>query len=238
MTKDLIHGAAEFKRYHYGDDNDTMKNLVEMGQDPKYFIISCIDSRCNPYTIFRAPPGLFFTHKAMGAIVRPYKKGTALAAALQFAINYNKIEHVIVLGHTECGAIKALVSDIEDEDIKSFINVAKHGMEKACECSSDEQEIIGHTEKNVILESMTNLKTYPSVSSALKKRKIKLKAWQFDMTSGDLLEYNTRAKKFKVLKDDDPVVESRHPVIKKDNTPRAPFLKRVKNGIINYMKAA
>ena len=118
MTQDLINGAAEFKRYHYEGNEALMESLVESGQDPRYFIISCIDSRCNPGTIFRAKPGTFFAHKAMGAIIRPYHQGTALAAALQFALNYNNVGIIIVLGHTQCGAIKALAEDIDDPEIR------------------------------------------------------------------------------------------------------------------------
>lgn len=209
MTQDLIKGAAEFKRYHYDGDKDLMAELVKVGQDPKYFIISCIDSRCNPGTIFRAQPGIFFAHKAMGAIVRPYHKGTALAAALQFALNYNKVEHVIVLGHTECGAIKALAADIDDDEISSFINVAKHGLEKAKSCCTDDQEILEKTEEEVILESTENLKKYPSVMLALEENRITVKSWQFDIKTGDLRQYNSATEEFEIITTETPKVDSR-----------------------------
>ena len=199
MTQDLIQGAAEFKRYHYESDSDLMGTLVKMGQDPKYFIISCIDSRCNPGTIFRAQPGIFFAHKAMGAIVRPYHQGTALAAALQFAINYNKIETIIVLGHTKCGAIKALVENLDDPEITSFIHVAKHAHNIAEAACITPDEIICRTEEEVILESTENLKHYPSVAHALAAKKISVKSWQFDIENGNLREYDENAKEFKIL---------------------------------------
>lgn len=199
MTQDLINGAAEFKRYHYEGDEALMEGLVKVGQDPKYFIISCIDSRCNPGTIFRTQPGIFFAHKAMGAIVRPYHKGTALAAALQFALNYNKVETVIVLGHTQCGAIKALAEDIDDDEISSFINVAKHGLAKAQKCCTTHDEILHMTEREVILESTENLKNYPSVAKALEEKRITVKSWQFDMKTGDLLEYNNDKNNFETI---------------------------------------
>lgn len=209
MTQDLIKGAAEFKRYHYDGNKELMAELVEAGQDPKYFIISCIDSRCNPGTIFRAQPGIFFAHKAMGAIVRPYHKGTALAAALQFALNYNKVENVIVLGHTQCGAVKALAEDIDDAEISSFINVAKNGLAKAQSCCSDHDEILEMTEKEVILESTENLKAYPSVAKALSENRITVKSWQFNIKNGDLLEYNNDTNNFEILTTEPPKEDSR-----------------------------
>ena len=90
----LLLGFRKFRKDTYEGLGALMPRLVQQGQKPDYFIISCIDSRSNPGTIFRAPPGTFFAHKAMGAIVRPYKQGTALSAALQFAIKYNQVEKI------------------------------------------------------------------------------------------------------------------------------------------------
>jgi carbonic anhydrase len=209
MTQDLIKGLKEFKRYQYSDDNALMADLVIKGQDPKYFIISCIDSRCNPGTIFRAPPGIFFAHKAMGAIVRPYKKGTALAAALQFALNYNNVETIIVLGHTQCGAIKALAENIDDEEISSFIEVAKHAHAKAESCCTAPEDIITRTEQEVVLESTENLKSYPSVAKALEENRIAIKSWQFDMKTGDLLEHCLEKNSFKIITSETHIEDSR-----------------------------
>ncbi len=201
MIDELVKGSAEFRHYQYADDASLMNRLVEEGQSPKYFIISCIDSRANPGTIFRAKPGTFFAHKAMGAIVRPYKAGTALAAALQFALNYNQVDTIIVLGHTGCGAIQALANDIDDPEISSFISVAKHALEAAkCSCNSQE-EILSTTEKNVVLESVENLKLYPSVANALNEGRVVIRPWMFDIRNGDLLEYSESNKEFNVIND-------------------------------------
>lgn len=209
MTQDLIKGAQEFKKYHYDEETGLMPNLVTYGQDPKYFIVSCIDSRCNPGTIFRASPGIFFSHKAMGAIVRPYHQGTALAAALQFALQYNNVETIIILGHTQCGAIKALAEDINDDEISSFVNVAKHALTKAQDCCITHDEIINKTEQETILESTDNIKSYPSVAKALAEKNITLKSWQFDIRTGNLLEYNEASKKFEILRPEISIPESR-----------------------------
>ncbi len=199
MTQDLLAGLQAFKHYHYGSDNELMATLTAEGQNPEYFIISCIDSRCNPSTIFRAKPGSFFAHKAMGAIVRPYHQGTALAAALQFALNYNNVKTVIVLGHTQCGAVKALVNNLDDPEISSFIDVAKHGLAKAEACCTTHDEIIARTEQEVVLESCENLKSYPSVAKALAAGNVQIKPWIFDMNSGDILEHDEQTDTFEII---------------------------------------
>ncbi|HRQ60684.1 MAG TPA: carbonic anhydrase, partial [Alphaproteobacteria bacterium] len=133
MTHTLIDGFRKFHADAYGEDA-LMRKLVREGQKPEFFIISCIDSRSNPGTIFKTEPGTFFAHKAMGAIVRPYKHGTALAAALQFALVYNDVKEIIILGHTGCGAVRALVEKLDDDEISSFVDVAQKALRKAENC--------------------------------------------------------------------------------------------------------
>lgn len=208
MTQDLINGFQQFKHFHYNIETDLKPDWAQ-GQDPKYFIISCIDSRCNPGTVFRAKPGIFLSHKAMGAIVRPYKQGTALSAALQFALKYNDIDAIIVLGHTQCGAIKALAEEIDDPEISSFVSVAQHGLQKAKACHHDHDDIIAQTEQETILESTENLKHYPSVAAALKDKKIIIKSWQFDLQAGDLREYDAAKKTFIRINTQNNLTENR-----------------------------
>lgn len=198
MANLLLKGFKMFRKDNY-EGNTLMKRLVKDGQSPDYFIISCIDSRSNPGTIFRPEPGTFFAHKAMGAIVRPYKKGTALAAALQFALVHNKVKEIIVLGHTGCGAIKAMVEKIDDEEIASFVGVAQEGLEKAkarCSNSCTHDELLRHSEEEIVLLSSENLKSYPSVAKALEENRVIIRPWLFDMESGELLQYNTDFKEF------------------------------------------
>ncbi len=198
MANLLLKGFKLFRKDNY-EGNTLMKKLVKEGQSPDYFIISCIDSRSNPGTIFRPEPGTFFAHKAMGAIVRPYKKGTALSAALQFALVHNKVKEIIVLGHTGCGAIKAMVEKIDDEEISSFINVAQTGLEKAkatCGSACTHEELLRHSEEEIVLLSAENLKSYPSVANALAEGRVVIKPWLFDMESGALLQYNNDFKQF------------------------------------------
>jgi carbonic anhydrase len=206
----LIEGFLAFRRYSYQGDAASMPRLVEEGQSPDYFIISCIDSRSNPGTIFRPAPGTFFAHKAMGAIVRPYKQGTALSAALQFALAYNNVTKIVILGHTGCGAIKALVEEIDDEEIASFIEVAKAGLDKAKTLAgNDEAGLFRHAEEQIVLQSMRNLYTYPSVQKATTEGRLEVRAWLFEMETGELFEYNEAADDFITITENRTTTEDR-----------------------------
>ncbi|MCF8496545.1 MAG: hypothetical protein K9G62_07760 [Alphaproteobacteria bacterium] len=204
MTSPLLEGFLKFRADHYEGECGLMNKLVEEGQSPDYFIISCIDSRSNPGTIFRPAPGTFFAHKAMGAIVRPYKKGTALSAALTFALDYNGVKEIVILGHTGCGAVKALIEDIDDEEIASFMEVARSGLKRAQEkhaCENHHDDLHRHAEEEIVLLSAENLKTYPCVARALAEGQVTIKPWLFDMEGGQLFEYDEEEKEFKNLSD-------------------------------------
>ena len=212
MTDKLLEGFQSFRQFHYDGDDPLIPRLIAEGQKPEYFVISCIDSRANPATIFRSPPGTFFSFMAMGAIVRPHKHGTALSAALQFALDYIGVKKLVILGHTHCGAIKALAEDIEDTEIASFIDVAHEGLERAkCGCGSDDhEELLRTTEKEIVLQSMKNLETYPSVARALGEKRLDIKSWIFDMQAGELLEYHAKNKTFEVLSTPSPNLDPRN----------------------------
>ena len=165
MGQDLLEGFKAFRAEAYEGECSLMGQLVEKGQDPEYFIVSCIDSRANPGSIFKPEPGTFFAHKAMGAIVRPYKKGTALAAALQFALTYQNVKTIIVLGHTGCGAVKALVEGLDDEEISGFVDAAQKSVRSSART----------TEEQVVLHSVENLLEYPSVAKALEEERVVIK---------------------------------------------------------------
>lgn len=203
MVDQLLKGFEEFYKETYEGENPLMPLLVKEGQKPDYFIISCIDSRSNPGTIFKPKPGTFFAHKAMGAIVRPYKERTALAAALQFALTYNDVKKIIILGHTNCGAVKALVEDMDDPEIAGFIKVANKGLEKAkekCANTCTHDELLREAEEQIVLQSAENLKTYPSVQKALAENRVAITPWLFDMEAGALMEYDEATKNFVAIK--------------------------------------
>lgn len=209
MTDRLLAGFQNrFRPKAYEGKKPIMPELVSYGQTPDYFIVSCADSRCDPGTIFDAQPGEFFGFKSIGAIVRPYKTGTALAASLQFAINALKVKKLLVIGHTHCGAIKALHDGTDDPEIASFIDVAHEAMDEARKAQStnndvnnDEESLLRLAEKQVLLTSAKNLMTYPSVKNAVGAGNLHIESWIFDMDEGDILRFDPETSKFVVVTD-------------------------------------
>ncbi len=199
MARVLLEGFKRFRKDTYEGASPLMPQLVQQGQSPEYFIISCIDSRSNPGTIFRTAPGTFLAHKSMGALARPYRKGTALAATLEFAVTHNKVREIIVLGHTNCGAVEALINGIEGDEISSFLSFAQTRLQEAKDrqksCCPD-HDISRAAEEQIVIDSARNLKTYPSVQQALAEDRITIRPWLFVMEEGNIYEYDETKGQF------------------------------------------
>ena len=205
MADKLLEGFKRFREEHYhGGDDALMRQLAKKGQNPHYFIISCMDSRSLPGIIFDADPGTFFPFTPMGAIVRPYKQGTALAAGLEFALEIMNVKEVIVLGHTGCGAIQALVENTDNKEIGSFVDVAQEGLARAkdlCGETCSHEKLLRLTEQQIVLLSTANLKGYPSIKKGLAAGTIKVRSWLFDMDLGNLSEHDPEDDRFVAITD-------------------------------------
>ncbi len=203
MTDKLLEGFEKrFLPKAYGDKGALMPELVEYGQQPDYMIISCADSRSDPGIIFDANPGIFFGFKAVGAIVRPYKPGTALAASLQYALHYLKIPNLILVGHTHCGAVKALHDNIEDTELSGFMDVMHDAMDKARQIACpieteqnhcDEETLLREAERQVLNLSAENLLGYPAVKKAVEENRVTIERLIFDMSEGAILRYDHKS---------------------------------------------
>ena len=215
MTDKLLEGFEKrFLPKAYGDKGALMPELVEYGQQPDYMIISCADSRSDPGIIFDANPGIFFGFKAVGAIVRPYKPGTALAASLQYALEYLKIPNLILVGHTHCGAVKALHDNIDDTELSGFMDVMHDAMDKARQiaCTDDngqeycdEETLLREAERQVLNLSAANLLGYPAVKKAVDEDRVIIERLIFDMSEGLILRYDDKSDTY-------------HPTLKNDAT--------------------
>jgi carbonic anhydrase len=197
-TKLLTEGFKEFYSKNYQAPDACMPELVKNGANPDYFIIHCIDPRCSADTIFNAKPGTFFGDRVMAALVPPYEKGNEFAASLRYAIDYKKIKHLIVLGHTKCGGVEALVTSLEDETISGWMNKASPALQNAKEKITDNnhEALCEETEKQVILFSLDNLLTYPSVKKAIDENRITIDGWLFNMEEGAIYSYDPTREEF------------------------------------------
>ncbi len=214
--KNLVQGYKEFRKSYLSSDNEAYREKASQTQEPQAMVIACADSRVKPAILTNAKLGQFFSVNNVANIVPPYeatdKSHHAVGSAIQFAVTVLNVSHIVVMGHSGCGGIRALMEQPEDRDtettpddyITDWVSLVKGAKKKVLENHPDEEFDHQCTacEKQGALQSIEHLKTYPWVQKAIKENNLQLHAWWFDIESGGLYEH-MGDKGYQLLADDD-----------------------------------
>ena len=190
----LIEGFDRFRKNHF--DSDLFKRLSKQGQKPKVLVLGCCDSRVDPAIILDCDPGDLFVIRNVANLVPPFEKAGhyhGTSAALEFGVCDLGIEHIIVLGHAQCGGIRALMEGASGDGhsfIKSWMKLAESAKERALSKShASREEAVKECEKEGILSSLSNLLTFPWIKARVEDKTLALHGWYFDIGEGTLLVY-------------------------------------------------
>ena len=124
FPKHLIEGYRTFTSQRLPTEQTRYRELSERGQSPAVMVIGCCDSRVSPEVIFDAGPGELFVVRNVANLVPVYQPdggAHGVSAALEYAVNVLRIQHIVVLGHAQCGGIRAFIDDIEPLSPGDFI---------------------------------------------------------------------------------------------------------------------
>ncbi|MGA9003898.1 MAG: carbonic anhydrase, partial [Pseudolabrys sp.] len=116
FPQQLIDGYRAFLIGRLRHEQDRYRDLGQSGQSPDVMVIGCCDSRVSPEVIFDARPGELFVVRNVANIVPPYapdQRAHGVSAALEFGIGALRIKHIVVLGHAQCGGVRAYAEDAE-----------------------------------------------------------------------------------------------------------------------------
>ena len=202
----FITGFERFQQQYYAEDTDLIGDLVQ-GQHPRSLLIGCCDSRVDPGHLMGAEPGDMFIQRNVGNRVPPYHEHEAghhgVSAAIQFAVENLKVERIIVLGHAQCGGIRALMEGRECRHgefdyVTGWMQIAEPAKKSTlARFGGSPREVLYRAcEQASILNSMNNLSTFPWVKRAVKSGELSLHGWFFDLAAGELLAYSDRAGQF------------------------------------------
>lgn len=198
----LISGFRRFKTQYFGDDSELYAGFKQ-GQPAKTLMISCCDSRVDPAILTDCAPGDLFTVRNVANLVPPSENdghyhGTS--AALEYAVNVLKVENIIIMGHANCGGIKALWDDNSDDTtfIHHWVAIAK----KASEAVRREipnaplAEQLRSCEQAAIIVSLNNLLSFGCIRDRVESGEISIHGWYFDMHAGELHSYDHGVEDF------------------------------------------
>jgi carbonic anhydrase len=210
----LIAGYKKFRERYFAHDHHIFEKLAKQGQHPKTMVISCSDSRVDPSIILSCAPGDIFVVRNVANLVPPFNdkpRNNSIGAALEFAVRYLEVQNIVVLGHSYCGGIKALLeskntqaqNEISSEEIfiQDWVKIAEPVRDQVLETCKDQPHSTQAKacEEQVLLLSLKNLETYPWIHHKVKSGNLSLHAWRFDINDGIIQYYNQASKKFEDL---------------------------------------
>jgi carbonic anhydrase len=188
----LVEGYKRFRANSYVDQKARFDQLATEGQAPPVMIVSCCDSRVDPATIFDTVPGQVFALRNVANLVPPFETGGGLhgvSAAIEFGVLGLGVKHIVVLGHAQCGGIKAA---LQSSDLNSYARGFVHDWMDIIKDARD--GVIANPPANpqVALEhdaikvSLKNLRSFPFIAEREERGELKLHGAYFGIADGEL----------------------------------------------------
>lgn len=180
----ILQGYQTFRDKYAHGDKSVMQYLSHYGQQPKIMVVACCDSRVDPALILQCDPGDLFVVRNVANIIPPYEKDEAhhgTSAALEFGIRFLQVEHLILLGHSQCGGIQMLLNgdhSNKNDFITNWVSVIKSD-------HSHTQDPDDYA-KLALSESYKNCLTFPWINDQLIQKKLTIHVWFFDIKMGQI----------------------------------------------------
>jgi carbonic anhydrase len=190
IVERLIEGYRRFRAATWPEERARYQALASEGQRPETLVIACSDSRVDPQTIFASGPGELFIVRNVAALVPPYRPDAGYhgtSAALEFAVRILKVARIVVLGHAQCGGIKAAAEGVPgeiDDFISSWMQIAEPAFRAPVHAAGADR--LEQYEHRVVRLSLANLVTFPWIEEAIAKQALQLHGCRFDIRSGRL----------------------------------------------------
>jgi carbonic anhydrase len=193
VLTELRAGIRKFRTEVYPKNKATYLKAVSEPQRPHALFITCADSRLDPELITQSGTGDIFVTRNIGNLVPAYGEMMGgVSAVVEYAVTGLKVQHVVICGHSDCGAMKALVrpeSLTEMPAVRNWMNNAAAAMSVAKSMANKDErpsEFVKRlTEENVLLQ-LQHLRTHPSVAGAMARGELTISGWVYDIGKGEV----------------------------------------------------
>ncbi len=187
----LLDGYKRFRADIWPEARKRYEALSLKGQRPQALVVCCSDSRVDPATVFNTVPGEMFTIRNVAGLVPPYQPdggchGTS--AALEFGVRVLKVSRIVVLGHAQCGGVRAMVHGAPPEaaDFVAPWMACARDVLAAAPAALAPDALLSHCELGVVRLSLGHLMTFPWIAEAVEDCRLALQGMQFDIHTGVL----------------------------------------------------
>ncbi len=211
FPQQLIDGYRAFLISRLRHEQDRYRALSESGQSPQIMVIGCCDSRVSPEVIFDARPGELFVVRNIGNLVPPYTPDgaqRAVSAALEFAVQALKVKDIVVLGHAQCGGIRAFAEEGSPLSPGDFIGhwmalIAPAAKAVGPRGERPLEQYLAELEQTSVVKTLDNLMTFPCVRILVERGKLTLHAAYFGVATGQLSVWDRATGRFSAVAADD-----------------------------------
>lgn len=204
--KKLIEGIVDFRK-NLTDERRTLFAKLALGQKPDALFIACSDSRVVPNLFASVNPGDLFVLRNIGNLIPPASDSLqdhSASAAIEFSIFSLNVSDIIVCGHSECGAMRALAEGIDTRccpHLKSWLKYGEESLNNVkkgfiLNPSLSQQNQISQVN---VLQQMLHITSYPFIRDRLEKGKLRIHGWWFDIAQADVYCYETDVNQFVLI---------------------------------------
>lgn len=197
----LLAGVKAFQRDVYPQHRELFEDLA-VSQAPRALFITCADSRVVPTMMTQTRPGELFLCRNAGNMVPPYGEvNGGVSATIEYAVAVLNVPHIIICGHSDCGAVKALLHPEKLESlptVKSWLGYGERARRIVTENYSElkgEAMIRALTEENVVAQ-LENLRTHPSVAARVARGALSLHGWYYNIGRGAVDVFDAEQRRF------------------------------------------
>jgi carbonic anhydrase len=215
VIQELVSGYEHYKDTEFALHEKEFLASIKNGQKPGALVITCSDSRIVLGSLFHADPGELFVVRNVGNIVPSYvakkpSSNTSVIAAVEYAVNVLGIKDIIVMGHSHCGAVKAIYDNANLKGmngLKAWLDtdqtVYKRAKELIAEKNYSANQGVEVLEKFNIIAQIGHLKSYDFVSKAVQDGSIFIHGWYYQFEDAAVSYYDPQTRGFKPLSEID-----------------------------------
>jgi carbonic anhydrase len=203
----LLDRYKHWKAHDFPTNRDLFRKLAIEGQNPRAMVIACCDSRVAIEAVFAQQVGEVFVHRNIANLVPPFTpdgQHHGTAAAVEFAVKFLKVSHIIVMGHSQCGGVRGCLAmcagdapdlDARESFIGRWLDQLRPGVARIADIADPAHRQTA-LEKEGILVSLENLMGYPFVAQAVDARQVTLHGLWTDLAEMDLETFDGAVRHF------------------------------------------
>jgi carbonic anhydrase len=193
VLAELKEGIRRFRMEVYPEHEEIYRKAASEPQRPHALFVTCADSRIDPELITQSGPGELFVTRNIGNMVPAYGEMLGgVSAVIEYAVTWLKVRHVVVCGHSDCGAMKGLLHPEEltkMPTVQRWLRNADAALSVANSLAEHDEEpgelMRRLTEENVLLQ-LQHLRTHPSVAGAMAREELTISGWVYDIGRGEV----------------------------------------------------